>query len=125
MNDEAAAAVSFGHTLEADCLDETSRTLHEPRKSTAEDDADADADAGVAGVVVPMETVPEIPAEKPRSSSLLLNQRVAEMANKAYHRECAKSQVLSRTNLAEIAMVRFDELEIGVKLGEGSFSDVQ
>jgi hypothetical protein len=47
------------------------------------------------------------------------------MANKAYQRESAKSQVLSRTNLSEIAIVRFDELEIGVKLGNGSFSDVQ
>ncbi len=65
--------MSSGHTLEADCLDETSRTLHEPRKE----------------------------------------------------RESAKSQVLSRTNLSEIAIVRFDELEIGVKLGNGSFSDVQ
>ncbi len=108
--------MSSGHTLEADCLDETSLTLHEPRKATTDADADADADA---------ETVPEIPAKKPISSSLLLNMRVAEMANKAYRRESAKSQVLSRTNLAEIAIVRFDELEIGVKLGKGSFSDVQ
>lgn len=106
--------MSSGHTLEADCLDETSLTLHEPRKATTDDDADADA-----------ETVPEIPAKKPISSSLLLNMRVAEMANKAYRRESAKSQVLSRINLAEIAIVRFDELEIGVKLGKGSFSDVQ
>jgi hypothetical protein len=112
--------MSSGHTLEADCLDETSRTLHEPRKATTDDDA------GDAGVVVPMETVPEIPAKKPiLSLSLLVNRRVVEMANKAYQRESAKSQVLSRTNLSEIAIVRFDELEIGVKLGNGSFSDVQ
>ena len=112
--------MSSGHTLEADCLDETSRTLHEPRKATTDDDA------GDAGVVVPMETVPEIPAKKPiLSLSLLVNRRVVEMANKAYQRESAKSQVLSRTNLSEIANVRFDELEIGVKLGNGSFSDVQ
>ena len=104
QRNEAAATMSSGHTLEADCLDDTSRTLHEPRNY------------GDASVVNPMETIPELP---------VLNQRVAEVANKACQRECAKSKVLSNTNVAEIAMVRFDELEIGVKLGKGSFSDVQ
>jgi hypothetical protein len=124
MKDEdAAATVPSALMLEADGLDETSRTLHELQKAMTVDDAVNDNDVGV--VIVPIETVPEIPAERPRSSSLLLNQRVAEIANNAYRRASAKSQVLSRTNLAEIAMVRFDELEIGVKLGKGSFSDVQ
>jgi hypothetical protein len=137
MEDVDAATMSSGHTLEVDFLDETSRTLHEPRKATKDDDADADTDADDdadtdadaeaddAVVVVPMETVPGIPAEKPRSSSLLLNKCVAQLANKAYRRVSAKSLVLSRAYLTEIAMVRFDELEIGVKLGKGSFSDVQ
>jgi serine/threonine protein kinase len=49
---------------------------------------------------------------------------IAEMAHKAYRRASAKSHVLSRTKLADIALVSMDEITVGKWLGKGSFSDV-
>ena len=102
---------------EDESLDETSRTLHEPRKTTTNGD-------DYTGVVAE-KTAQVIPASGDLSASLKLDKRVAEIALKAYHRASEDSSVLSRASLNDIAVVRFDELEIGKFLGKGSFSDVQ
>ena len=49
---------------------------------------------------------------------------IADMANRAYRRASAKSNVLSRSKAADIALLSIDELSIGQWLGKGSFSDV-
>lgn len=46
------------------------------------------------------------------------------MANKAYRRASAKSNVLSRTKVSDIALVSMNEISIGKWLGKGSFSNV-
>jgi len=56
--------------------------------------------------------------------SLSLHRKVAEIAAKAYRRASAQSNVLSRTKLKDIALVRMDELQLGTFLGKGSFSNV-
>ena len=56
--------------------------------------------------------------------SLRLHRRVASIATEAYRRASAQSNVLSRTKVLDVALVRFDELEIGKFLGKGSFSSV-
>mmetsp|Transcript_25188 Transcript_25188/g.53623 ORF Transcript_25188/g.53623 Transcript_25188/m.53623 type:complete len:539 (-) Transcript_25188:537-2153(-) len=56
--------------------------------------------------------------------SMKVQRKVAELAAKAYKRASDSSNVLSRAMLADIALVRFDELEVGQFLGKGSFSNV-
>jgi serine/threonine protein kinase len=46
------------------------------------------------------------------------------MASKAYRRASAKSNVLSRTKLDDIALVTMEEITTGSMLGKGSFSNV-
>ncbi len=57
--------------------------------------------------------------------SLRLHRKVAEIAAKAYRRASEQSNVLSRAKLADIALIKFDEIEVGKFLGKGSFSNVQ
>jgi len=82
--------------------DETSTTHHEPIIL---------AECEVAPTAIETDSVKD-------------RRRIAEMANKAYRRASAKSNVLSRTKLADIALVSMDEISIGKWLGKGSFSDV-
>lgn len=46
------------------------------------------------------------------------------MADRAHRRASAQSNVLSRTKVADIALISMDEISIGQWLGKGSFSNV-
>lgn len=93
---------------EGSILDETGTTRHEPLLVQEEEMED--------------DVVEE--ALKQHDVSSRLNRKVAEIAAKAYRRASEQSNVLSRAKLADIALVKFDELEIGKFLGKGSFSNV-
>ena len=106
---------------EEDSMDETSRTVHEPLEMKDEKVED-----------LPAEEAPPTPPTKASDQketgkedmSLRLHRKVAEIAAKAYRRASEQSNVLSQAKLADVALVKFEELEIGKFLGKGSFSDV-
>jgi len=62
--------------------------------------------------------------QQPPKIPLKLQQKVAEIAAKAYRNASDQSNVLSRAKLADIALVKFEEISIGKFLGKGSFSNV-
>lgn len=61
---------------------------------------------------------------QPDTASMQDRRHIADMASKAYRRASAKSNVLSRTKLADIALVTMEEITTGSMLGMGSFSNV-
>ena len=138
-NDAAATNLSPRGGGEDDCLDQTSRTIHEPRSKTTkttngDDHGDNESDEDINGdvVVIPTEDTSSTNGKKNDDDSnsalsLKINRRIAERVNVACQKAIANSNVLlSRTDLiVDVAMLRYEELEIGTKLGNGSFSDVQ
>jgi hypothetical protein len=58
------------------------------------------------------------------SESAKDRRRIADMADKACRRASTKSNVLTRSNVADIALLSIEELTIGKWLGKGSFSNV-
>ena len=125
-------------TIEEEALDETSRTVHEPLNAEqdakdAEEIASSMSEAEAEEAKEQKSPEPnkkEKPSnktyEKKKSSdySLRLHKKVAEIAAKAYRRASEQSNVLSKARLADIALMNFDEIEIGKFLGKGSFSNV-
>ena len=128
------------HAIAEESLDETSATRHEPLLA-ADDEKEAEEALLLAlqeeecvaaaeeektqqqqeggGGKPPLESLKEI------DPSMRLHRKVAEIAAKAYRRASEQSNVLSEARLADIALVRFDEIEVGTFLGKGSFSNVQ
>eukprot|EP00581_Thalassiosira_minuscula_P009927 CAMPEP_0183708554 /NCGR_PEP_ID=MMETSP0737-20130205/4832_1 /TAXON_ID=385413 /ORGANISM="Thalassiosira miniscula, Strain CCMP1093" /LENGTH=515 /DNA_ID=CAMNT_0025936447 /DNA_START=214 /DNA_END=1761 /DNA_ORIENTATION=- len=88
-------------------MDETSTTHHEP----------------LLAKEVEAEFAAAVPTEQ-NAIDLRLQKKVAEIAAKTYNRASNKSNVLSRTKLADIALVKFEEFQVGKFLGKGSFSNV-
>eukprot|EP00571_Detonula_confervacea_P011975 CAMPEP_0172306786 /NCGR_PEP_ID=MMETSP1058-20130122/7784_1 /TAXON_ID=83371 /ORGANISM="Detonula confervacea, Strain CCMP 353" /LENGTH=526 /DNA_ID=CAMNT_0013018779 /DNA_START=12 /DNA_END=1592 /DNA_ORIENTATION=+ len=130
-DDEGYASASTTHhspllrTIKEESMDETSTTRHEPLSLVQDDDNMKEEEeayaAARARVVVDKQHDTTGGAH---DGTLRLNRKVAEIAAKAYRRASAQSNVLSRAKLADIALVRFDEMEIGKFLGKGSFSNV-
>lgn len=111
-------------------MDETGTTRHEPLDLKDDEKAAEDLDveptatedtvksAGKGGDVTSSQmSQQEMQAQR-------LHRKVAEIAAKAYRRASEQSNVLSKAKLADIALVKFEELEIGKFLGKGSFSNV-
>ena len=105
------------HTTKEESVDETSTTRHEP---TVLADESIEEEAAVA-----MAESEQEGGGAEYDISLRLHRKVAEIAAKAYTRASDQSNVLSRARLADVALVKFDEIEIGKFLGKGSFSNVQ
>lgn len=105
---DGGRANTFLFDIKEEEMDETARTLHVPLNIKEEDEEEDEDDF----------------VEAETNADVLVHQKVAEIASKAYHRASAHSNVLSGTKIAEIALVRFDELEVGDFLGKGSFSNV-
>ena len=129
-------------------LDETSATHHEPctavvpsttnggdnvddlssnnSGSGMHDNDDNDLEAAVAAVRRASEkSDTNVRDSDGRSASIVMNQRVAAYAMMTYQRAASKSSILKAAHLNDVAMVKFEELELGKFLGNGSFSDVQ
>mmetsp|Transcript_24575 Transcript_24575/g.44121 ORF Transcript_24575/g.44121 Transcript_24575/m.44121 type:complete len:510 (-) Transcript_24575:82-1611(-) len=114
--DESANDASTTHhnphliaTSKEDSMDVTSTTHHEPllvQEGKLEEDIAAEEEA----------SKDDIP--------LRLQKKVAKLAAEAYRRASEQSNVLSRAKLADIGLVRFEEIEVGNFLGKGSFSNV-
>lgn len=140
--EDAAATTMTSRGGEDDHLDETSRTFHEPRVETTEmtngderHDVDENDDGGVrVGAAAPStggtsgEEGNDVddPSIASSSHQQRLNRRIASMVDVACRKATSNSAVLlSRVDrVVDVAMLRYEELEIGKKLGNGSFSDV-
>ena len=109
------------HAIKEEEMDETSTTRHEPLFVQEEEAAEKE-EADAAAATVKHDAAKGSPEH---DVSLKLHRKVAEIAAKAYRRASEQSNVLSRAKLADIAMVKIEELEIGKFLGKGSFSNVQ
>ena len=123
-NDEADSTSETHHNAnilktikEDEVMDETATTRHEPlnikEDEYKEEDNNNKSNSGGSG------------AEEEIDVSLRLHRKVAEIAAKAYRRASEQSNVLSKAKLDNIALIKFNELEIGTFLGKGSFSNVQ
>ena len=125
-NDEVDDSTSATHhnanilkTIKEDeVMDETATTRHEPlnikEDEYKEDDNSNSNNSSTGGG-----------EEAEIDVSLRLHRKVAEIAAKAYRRASEQSNVLSKAKLDNIALIKFNELEIGTFLGKGSFSNVQ
>jgi len=119
--DESADDASTTHhnphliaTSREESMDETSTTRHEPlliQEKKLEEDIAAEEEAARAD-----SSKDDIP--------LRLQKKVAKLAAEAYRLASEQSNVLSRAKLADIGLVRFEEIEVGNFLGKGSFSNV-
>ena len=101
---------------EDEVMDETATTRHEPlnikEDEYKEDDNNSNNSTGGGG-------------DDEIDVSLRLHRKVAEISAKAYRRASEQSNVLSKAKLDNIALIKFNEIEIGTFLGKGSFSNVQ
>lgn len=106
-------------------MDETATTRHEPLNIKEEEyNIETDEDDDNKAATKEDGTNSEIEDAK-KDPQYKLHRKVAEIAAKAYRRASEQSNVLSRTKLDNIALVKFDEIQIGKFLGKGSFSNVQ
>jgi len=124
-NDEADSTSETHHNAnilktikEDEVMDETATTRHEPLnikedEYKEDDNNNKNNSAGGGGEDAEIDV------------SLRLHRKVAEIAAKAYRRASEQSNVLSKAKLDNIALIKFNELEIGTFLGKGSFSNVQ
>ena len=122
-NDEADSTSETHHNAnilktikEDEVMDETATTRHEPlniKEDEYKEDDNKDNNNSTGG------------GEEEIDVSLRLHRKVAEIAAKAYRRASEQSNVLSKAKLDNIALIKFNELEIGTFLGKGSFSNVQ
>ena len=123
-NDEADSTSETHHNAnilktikEDEVMDETAVTRHEPlniKEDEYKEEDNKDNNNSTAGG-----------EEAEIDVSLRLHRKVAEIAAKAYRRASEQSNVLSKAKLDNIALMKFNELEIGTFLGKGSFSNVQ
>lgn len=67
---------------------------------------------------------PILLVEVPETETMKDRRLIADMADRAHRRASAQSNVLSRTKVADIALISMDEISIGQWLGKGSFSNV-
>ena len=95
----SATASIATDSASAESIEETSATRHEP--------------------ILLAECAPLV-----ETASMKDRRHIADMANRAYRRASAKSNVLSRSNASDIALLNIHEISIGRWLGKGSFSDV-
>ena len=93
---------------EDEVMDETATTRHEPLNISKEE-----------------YTIDSKSSKDELDISLRLHRKVAEISSKAYKKASQESNVLSMAKLDSIALVKFEEIEIGKFLGKGSFSNVQ
>ena len=123
-NDEVDDSTSATHhnanilkTIKEDeVMDETATTRHEPlniKEEEYKEDDNNNNKSSTGGEDAEIDV------------SLRLHRKVAEIAAKAYRRASEQSNVLSKAKLDNIALIKFNELEIGTFLGKGSFSNVQ
>lgn len=135
--DPASPPAPLGPIAEED-VDCTSATRHEPSLDLDSAEAEARVDGADDADAAPAPLRESSAEPRPwtrRSGSDLgsrpdgtvaippaVQRKVAALSAEAYRRASDKSAVLSRAKLADIALVRFDELQTGSFLGKGSFS---
>ena len=115
-------------TEEGSPLDDTSTTLHEPVEKISLSQSDAESSVDPLEQAALLQAAAASRAREGTGGAEKYNERlhrkVAELAAVSYDAASKYSSVLSRSKLADIALVRLDEIDIGDFLGKGSFSDV-